>query len=80
MTTELEVQGKLRWLRAELQSGRARELVKDVGLTTVAVGKIVGVAQPNAWCYLAGRQFPRRVPALKLVALLQQLETVRRAS
>jgi len=80
MATELEIQGELVHLRAMLLSGRARQMVKDAGLTTVAVAEIIGVAQPNAWKYLAGEQFPRRATALKLVKLLKHLEVIRRAS
>lgn len=80
MATEMEIQGELIRLRAMLLSGRARQIVKDAGLTTVAVGEIIGIAQPNAWKYLAGEQFPRRATALKLLRLLEQLEVVRDAS
>jgi len=80
VATELEIQGELIRLRSMLRSGRARQLVKDAGLTTVAVAEIIGVAQPNAWKYLAGEQFPRRAAALKLLHLLDQLEVVRDAS
>jgi len=80
MATEMEIQGELIRLRAMLLSGRARQIVKDAGLTTVAVGEIIGIAQPNAWNALAGKQFPRRGPALKLIRLLEQLEVVRSAS
>ena len=80
MASEMEIQAELIWLRSMLRSGSARQLVKDAGLTTVAVAEIIGVAQPNAWKYLAGEQFPRRVTALKLIRLLEQLEVVRSAS
>lgn len=73
---ELERMGSMIWLRKMLLSGSARELVTVSGLSTADVGRIIGVAQPNAWRYLAGQQVPRRAPALKLVELLTQLEVI----
>lgn len=74
MTTEMEYLGASIWLRQELESGRARELVRAAGLSTGSLAKQIGCSQPNAWRYLAGRQFPRRSIALRLVQFLRMLE------
>jgi hypothetical protein len=78
--TEYEVVADLVWLRALLQSGRALELLKATGGTSVGVAKRIGVSQPTAWGYLHGQHFPRRETALKLVLLFRELALIQRAA
>ena len=74
MGTELD---RMIRLREALRSGEARETILRAGLSTRAVAKIVGVSQPSAWCYLNGRQSPRRATALRLARLLENLQARR---
>ena len=76
MASELEIQASFIHLRRALKSGEAARLVKDAGMTTTAVGEVCLVSQPTAWCWLAGRQFPKRDAAIRLAQLLEILTVV----
>ena len=71
MVSELD---RMIWLSDALDSGSARQLLKDRRLSTRAVAREIGVSQPSVWRYLNRQQFPRRATALRLVRLLQRLE------
>jgi len=72
--------GRRIWLHRMLSSGLAKQLVGDAGLSTTAVAEIIGCSQPNAWRILAGKHFPRRATATRLMTLLEQLEVASNAS
>lgn len=64
--------------RADLQSGRAREIRKRAGLTQADVARACGVGQPTVASWEAGRRVPPTKYAVKLAELLWQLDRLTR--
>ena len=65
-------------VRADLRSGRAREIRKRAGLTQADVARAVGVVQPTVAAWEAGRRVPPASYALKLADLLWKLDKLSR--
>lgn len=65
-------------VRADLRSGRAREIRRRAGLTQAAVGRVVGVGQATVAAWETGRRVPGAAHAARLAELLWRLERLAR--
>jgi DNA-binding XRE family transcriptional regulator len=63
-------------LRADLASGKAREVRKRARLSQADVARAVGVDPQTVTNWEAGRRMPRGETAIKYATLLHELENV----
>lgn len=65
---------QLRRVRDQAQSGEARRLREDAGLSLTEVAKAIGVTASAVSQWESGRRRPRGIAALKYAAVLASLE------
>ena len=63
-------------LRADLASGKAREVRERARLSQADVARAIGVGQPVVANWESGRRTPQREHAIKYAALLLELENI----
>lgn len=61
-------------LRADVASGRAREIRERARLSQAELAEAVGVKQPTVAGWESGRKMPHGEPAARYAALLARLE------
>ncbi len=65
-------------VRADLRSGRAKEIRKRAGLSQADIARALGVGQPAVAAWETGRRAPGARYAVKLAELLWKLERLSR--